>query len=208
LNNSQEIEKKTSFKKTIERITGYQGNTIIAWLYDILIYNQAIFNQCHIGHYRLRKLDKELWDFSFDFMGFYQDFAERFLVPQSPVLIALPALDEEALNRVPTEVSEAHKRYENRQIDLVNSLDYGARTMLVQLLQDINLPTNSVDLPYQFGWPWQWYQLLYTHPFDVQLRLKVPLQDSAVLGHARIGIMTLGAKVSPVLYKPTTAIRM
>ncbi|OAD23798.1 hypothetical protein THIOM_000359 [Candidatus Thiomargarita nelsonii] len=81
----------------------------------------------------------------------------------------------------------------------------------VQILRYIleQIPADKrVDLPYHFGWPWQWYQLLYSHPFDMQLHFQLPLQGSAVLGHAKIGMAILGKKVGPTLYKATAPIRM
>jgi hypothetical protein len=186
--------------------------TTIAYLYDIINYNRAVFDGCHIGHYRLRKFDDNQWEFLFDLMGFYQDFAQRFLVPRSPVFINLPVLDHDNLDRLPKEVLKAYKDYEyQRQIDLVNSLDYGARTLLVQVLHYSNEPVlaeQCIDLPYCFGWPWQWYQLLYRHPFHTQLHFQLPLSDSAVLGHAQVGMAILGTKVSSTVYKALTPISM
>ena len=206
--------------------------TIIAWLHDLMSEYQELFKKCHIGHYRLKKIaHSEKWDFSYDILGFCQNFSERFLAPQSPVLIKLPILKN--LDKLPPHIQDAHQKYESGYIDIVNSLDYGARSLLVRIWWPIlgaqlkqnkgpeNPPQPSfpkvgkggidfrIELPYDFGWAWQWYQLLYNQPIDAQISLKLlPKEDSAIVGYGQVGKVTVGKEVGPTAYRATTPIRL
>ena len=129
-------------------------------------------DKCHYGCVRL--IDRDQNKVSFDDIYFIKRFSERYVAPNSPILIAIPQV-------------------KNRFVDPVRSINNGEYHFLLQLFKSLKCQdtTDHVELENKFGWWNNWYLTLFEKPWNIHIKFKTLLP---VLGQFRCGEDYLGEK--------------
>jgi len=170
--------------------------------------NEHVANDLHRGYLTLHDNQDEHYVLAFNAQAYLYEFALRYIMPFSQIMIELPAPD--FLTKSAPELCKTQQAFYNQAIknlyfNPIDSTFHGARDFFQQLSVSLEteLPINDVTQTLKLGWWNHWHEYLYQNATqsDFKFNLSQEDQQKTCVGQAKVGDMTYVG--SYTLYQPT-----
>ncbi len=156
-----------------------------------------VANDLHRGYLTLHDNQDEQYALAFNAQAYLYEFARRYIVPFSQIMIDLPyfvakqALFDELCK---TQQAFYYEAIKNRHFNPVDSTFHGARVFFQQLCVSVEtgLQVNDITPVLKLGWWNHWHEYLYQNATKSQFRfdLSPNAQQETRVGQAKVGEMT------------------
>ncbi|MDM8557390.1 hypothetical protein [Candidatus Parabeggiatoa sp. HSG14] len=155
-----------------------------------------VANDLHRGYLTIHENQNGQYSLNFNANAYLYEFAQRYIVPFSPITVAFPQPVFKEKSGV-TDFLKAQKKYYESDIekleerfDLIKSTFHGARGFFQQLCDCLEngLQDDNFEPPLQNGWWNHWHEWLYSHSIQSQFIFTLPpIQQPTRVGQAKVG---------------------
>jgi len=167
-----------------------------------------VANDLHRGYLTVHENQDEYYALAFNAQAYLYEFALRYIVPFSQIMIELPAPDfltKSALDLRETQQASYNETIKNLYFNPIDSTFHGARGFFQQLSVSLEtgLQTEPVTQTLKLGWWNHWHEYLYQNATQSHFKfnLSQAAQQKTCVGQAKVGNMTYVGGYT--LYQPT-----
>jgi len=155
-----------------------------------------VANDLHRGYLSLHDNQDEQYSLAFNAQAYLYEFARRYIVPVSQIMIDLPSpnfVAEPALSELcQTQQAFYHEAIKERYFNPVDSTFHGARFFFQQLCVSVEtgLQVNDITQVLKLGWWNHWHEYLYQNATQNKFRFDLSPKAQTRVGQAEVGEMT------------------